>query len=436
LSQSVTPNGRLAPAGKRLVDGAAGDDVVGVERQQVDPPVAELVAHAHADLLEPVEDVELRDAEARDAVDEHGALQRRGVEPAAAAEPSGDDALLLADGREVVADGARCVDRQLGGKRAAADARRVGLGDAEHVAEHLRPDARARGGIAGDAIAGRDERVRAVVDVQQRPLRAFEEDPLAAARMLAERVADVSDHRPEPLRSGQRRLEDRLEGDRLGVEPLDEHRVVHPHQLLALLGESLRVLQVLHADGAARHLVLVGRADALARGADDAEAAARAAPLARQVDGDVERQDERARLADDEPRAHLDAGLLEAPDLGEQVRRIDDDAVADVAVDARPHHARGHQLQRRAHAVDDQRVPGVVAALEADHGPRVLGQPVDDLALAFVTPLGADDDDVSRRRRRHATAFSDACESIARSFTSRPKPTAGRLRPNTAPTSS
>ena len=45
-------------------------------------------------------------------------------------------------------------------------------------------------------------------------------------------------------------------------------------------------------------------------------------------------------------------------------------------------------------AADDERVPGVVAALEAHDALRVLGQPVDDLALAFVAPLGADDDDV------------------------------------------
>jgi hypothetical protein len=36
-------------------------------------------------------------------------------------------------------------------------------------------------------------------------------------------------------------------------------------------------------------------------------------------------------------------------------------------------------------------VAGVVAALEADHEVRVLGEQVDDLALALVAPLGAHD---------------------------------------------
>ena len=46
-------------------------------------------------------------------------------------------------------------------------------------------------------------------------------------------------------------------------------------------------------------------------------------------------------------------------------------------------------------AVDDQRVAGIVAALEARHGSGPLGQQVDNLALAFIAPLGADDNDES-----------------------------------------
>ena len=49
-------------------------------------------------------------------------------------------------------------------------------------------------------------------------------------------------------------------------------------------------------------------------------------------------------------------------------------------------------------AADDQRMAGVVAALEAHDALRALGQPVDDLAFAFIAPLGADDDDVLAHR--------------------------------------
>src|SRR5262249_4323086 len=52
----------------------------------------------------------------------------------------------------------------------------------------------------------------------------------------------------------------------------------------------------------------------------------------------------------------------------------------------------GDEMQDRLLAADHQRVAGVVPALEAHHTLGVVGEPVDDLALALVAPLGADDD--------------------------------------------
>jgi hypothetical protein len=46
-------------------------------------------------------------------------------------------------------------------------------------------------------------------------------------------------------------------------------------------------------------------------------------------------------------------------------------------------------------AIDDQGVTGVVSPLKAHHALGTLGQPVDQLALAFIAPLGADDDDIA-----------------------------------------
>ncbi len=51
-------------------------------------------------------------------------------------------------------------------------------------------------------------------------------------------------------------------------------------------------------------------------------------------------------------------------------------------------------MQHRLLAVDDQGVAGIVAALETHHRRRPVGQQVDDLALTFVTPLGADHYDI------------------------------------------
>src|SRR5690606_37692051 len=86
----------------------------------------------------------------------------------------------------------------------------------------------------------------------------------------------------------------------------------------------------------------------------------------------------------------VQAGGLEFFDFLEQRLRRQHDAVADEAGDARVHDARGDQSQDGLLAVDPKRMAGVVTALEAHHALDGLSQPVDDLALAFVTPLGAD----------------------------------------------
>src|SRR5687768_5176156 len=47
---------------------------------------------------------------------------------------------------------------------------------------------------------------------------------------------------------------------------------------------------------------------------------------------------------------------------------------------------------------------GIVAALEADHDVSLLGQPIDDFPLAFVSPLGADHDNVGHEPSFPVTA--------------------------------
>ena len=81
-------------------------------------------------------------------------------------------------------------------------------------------------------------------------------------------------------------------------------------------------------------------------------------------------------------------------DLGEQRLRIDDHAVADDADDAVVQDAGRDQVQHELLAVHVHGVAGVVAALIARDDREVRRQQVDDLALAFVAPLRAENRDV------------------------------------------
>ena len=148
--------------------------------------------------------------------------------------------------------------------------------------------------------------------------------------------------------------------------------------------------EVHQPDRAPADLVLVGGADAALGRADAVRVA-----LAMRVEFAIERQDQRDVLGDLEV-----VGLTSTPlrahrlDLLGEMIGVEHDAVADDRELAGPHDAGGQQRELERLAADDERMAGVVAALETHDDVRRYGQPVDDLALALVAPLGADHHDV------------------------------------------
>ena len=112
-------------------------------------------------------------------------------------------------------------------------------------------------------------------------------------------------------------------------------------------------------------------------------------PLGRLVDRDVPRHDQ-VRVAGDDDDRRIDAARLELVELVEQHLRVDDAAGADHRGLARDDAARRLADLERLVA-DDDRVPGVRPALVAADDIGLLGEQVDDLALALVAPLRPDD---------------------------------------------
>jgi hypothetical protein len=171
-----------------------------------------------------------------------------------------------------------------------------------------------------------------------------------------------------------------------------QREVVEVQQGFELGGEALRLEKIVHAQALARDLVFVRRPDAAPGGPDRAGAAA---GLAGAVERHVHGQDQRTGLADTEALARCHARALEHGDFLEQRLRREHHAVADHALRVLMQDARRDEVQDRAVAVDDQRVPGVVPALEAHHRIRLGREQVDDLALALVAPLGAQHHDAA-----------------------------------------
>ena len=163
-------------------------------------------------------------------------------------------------------------------------------------------------------------------------------------------------------------------------------------ELVDLVFERCFVGKVANPDRTPCHLIFVGRADAAAGGANLGFAAR---GLAQLVEFTVERQDEAGVSGNIEsPGCHLDALGGEHVDLREQRPGIDDHPVADHRKCAGAHNARGQKAQFVNLVTDNQSVPGIVPALKADDDIGALRQPIDDLALALIAPLRADDHDV------------------------------------------
>ena len=143
----------------------------------------------------------------------------------------------------------------------------------------------------------------------------------------------------------------------------------------------------MHPDAAALGFVHIGGADALFGGADGG-AFLRFFGFAERVELEVPRHDAvGARV--DEQLAGGDALRVQAVDLAKDGLRVDDHARADHIGAGGIKDPRGDQLELVFHAVCNDRVARVVAALAAYHQIRFRGKNINEFALSFVAPLGA-----------------------------------------------
>jgi hypothetical protein len=214
---------------------------------------------------------------------------------------------------------------------------------------------------------------------------------------LAARIADpgqlerhVADERLDALGLREALLEHLLEVHRRQLEVVLQHEVVEVEHLAEPRREALALEQVGDAHRATGHLVLVGGADAAAGRADRVRAAG---PLAGEVELHVRGQDQRAVRADAQLAEHRHAARGEHVGFLQERRERKHHAVADEALHVFAQHAGGDERQDRLLAADHERVARVVPALEPGDRGGPLGEQVDDLALALVAPLGADDHD-------------------------------------------
>ena len=100
-------------------------------------------------------------------------------------------------------------------------------------------------------------------------------------------------------------------------------------------------------------------------------------------------------------RGDRDAAAEEFVDLFKEHLGIEHDAVADDVEHAGAEDADRQKVRGVFFAADADGMPGVGAAAVADDDVGVFGEKIDDLALALIPPLEADDNGISLDKRGH-----------------------------------
>ena len=226
-----------------------------------------------------------------------------------------------------------------------------------------------------------------MIDIEHGALCAFEEDALAFALRVVEHIPDGRDERKNARGDFLQRLDDGAGLKLLETVPAAQ-RIMMRKKALDLDRERRRVGKVDHTDGAAAGLVFIGRPDAALCRAD---LHARIGAFAHLVEFAMDGQDQDCIFRDLEVlRRDLHAlGRDLVHFLGEGPG-IEHDAIPQNGELAGPHDARWQQRELVGDAIDDERMACIVTTLEAHHDVGSLRQPVHDLALALVSPLGAD----------------------------------------------
>ena len=154
-----------------------------------------------------------------------------------------------------------------------------------------------------------------MIDIEERSLRAFEQDTLPLRSQVTKYLGDVSRNRRDHLGRFQRRIKRFIEIDCCGPKIVLQQKVVVIEDFTELRRKVFANEEIRHAQRAARHLVLVRRTDTAPRSADGGLALGF---LARKIERRVRRQDQRAARADTLPLENRHAISDQRIGLGDQ----------------------------------------------------------------------------------------------------------------------
>src|SRR5690606_19869060 len=344
--------------------------------------VRSLVADTHLHRFQTVQNVQLGQADTGHTVDLDGMAQRHRIKPATTTGTTCGGPHFVPLDRQVLAH----VVKQFGRERAGTYPGGVSLGNTQHVVQIQRAKTGAGSGAASGGIGGSHVRIGTQVDIQQRALRAFEQDVLSALAVVVQNVGYVCGHGQDFLAHLLELFQGRIDILGLFLEVLGENEVVVRHDFPQLDLEISGVAQVTQPNTPAGNLVFIRRADTPTGSTNLVVATGTLAGL---IDTNVGAQDDRASQADFQAVTNGNTVRFKLPHFFQQGFRRQHHTVPDEALDILPQYAGRNQVQSRLLTFDHQCVTGIMPALKADNGSHLVCQKVNNLALAFITPLGA-----------------------------------------------
>jgi ectoine hydroxylase-related dioxygenase (phytanoyl-CoA dioxygenase family) len=309
--------------------------------------------------------------------------QHHCVEPSGAPPPTSVGPELSPDLDHLVA----VIIEQLGREGTGPDAGHIGLGDPDHTIDVFRSDSCTGTRSPGSRVARRHERVRTVIEIEERGLRPLEQHVLPGIERVMNEIHRIGDVGPEDRQAlGQHLVRQLIGIDGQPVEHSGQHLVAVPQHRVKLGSKDVLVEHVLDSDAQPHRLVGVRRADTTL-GRSQLGLAQMA--LVQRIELLVIGQDQ-VGIARDLDLVDADAPTPKHVHFPQQHERIDHDAVADDRSDVFVEHPTGNQLKGELLVADHQRMTSVVASLIADDHGHLFGQEIGELPLAFVAPLGSD----------------------------------------------
>src|SRR5277367_3883045 len=111
-------------------------------------------------------------------------------------------------------------------------------------------------------------------------------------------------------------------------------------------------------------------------------------------------------IADPKLIRNIDPGRIQLLDFLEQRQRIDHQAIPNYSCLSRAQNPARYQTQHELAVPNQNRVARVMPALVTHNVVEAVGQQIDQLALAFVAPLRAEDDDIAHVYRCWRSIFA------------------------------